>query len=41
LNLFNAIVGGIIPREFIQPIQEGFEEAEKWPLASYPLLGVQ
>src|SRR6476469_9320711 len=34
----NAIVGGVIPREFIQPIQKGFEEAMKrGPLAGFPL----
>jgi len=34
----NAIVGGVIPREFIQPIQKGFEEAMKrGPLAGFPI----
>jgi elongation factor G len=34
----NAIVGGVIPREFIAPIQKGFEEAMKnGPLAGFPL----
>ena len=34
----NAIVGGVIPREFIAPIQKGFEEAMKrGPLAGFPI----
>jgi elongation factor G len=34
----NGIVGGVIPREFIAPIQKGFEEAMKnGPLAGFPL----
>jgi elongation factor G len=38
LEFKNEIVGGVIPREFIAPIQKGFEEAMKnGPLASYPL----
>jgi elongation factor G len=27
LEFVNAIVGGVIPREFIQPVQKGFEQA--------------
>jgi len=38
LEFKNDIVGGIIPREFIQPVQKGFEEAMKnGPLAGYPI----
>ncbi|HYG41101.1 MAG TPA: elongation factor G [Cytophagales bacterium] len=38
LEFKNDIVGGIIPREFIGPVQKGFEEAMKnGPLASYPI----
>ena len=34
----NGIVGGVIPREFIAPIQKGFEEAMKQgPLAGFPV----
>ena len=34
----NEIVGGVIPREFIPPVQKGFEEAMKnGPLAGYPV----
>ncbi len=29
LEFVNDIVGGVIPREFIPPIQKGFEEAMK------------
>ena len=38
LEFVNAIVGGVIPREFIAPVQKGFEEAMKnGVLAGYPL----
>jgi elongation factor G len=38
LEFVNNIVGGIIPREFIAPIQKGFEEAMKnGVLAGYPM----
>jgi elongation factor G len=38
LEFVNAIVGGTIPREFITPIQKGFEEAMKTGvLAGYPV----
>ncbi|HXA02785.1 MAG TPA: elongation factor G [Cytophagaceae bacterium] len=38
LEFKNEIVGGVIPREFISPIQKGFEEAMKnGILAGYPL----
>ncbi|MFC6222941.1 elongation factor G [Hymenobacter artigasi] len=38
----NAIVGGVIPREFIAPIQKGFEEAMKQgPLAGFPIEGMK
>ena len=38
----NAIVGGVIPREFIKPIEQGIREAmETGPLAGYPIAGVE
>jgi elongation factor G len=38
LDFVNAIVGGVIPREFIPAIQKGFSEAmNNGPLAGYPL----
>jgi elongation factor G len=38
----NAIVGGVIPREFIKPIDQGIKEAlETGPLAGYPMTGVE
>jgi elongation factor G len=38
LDFVNGIVGGVIPKEFIQPIQKGFQEAMKnGPLAGYPI----
>ena len=38
LEFVNAIVGGVIPREFIPPIQKGFEEAMKnGVLAGFPM----
>jgi elongation factor G len=38
LEFVNDIVGGVIPREFIQPVQKGFEQAMvNGPLAGYPI----
>jgi len=38
LDFVNAIVGGVIPREFIPAIQKGFNEAmNNGPLAGYPV----
>jgi elongation factor G len=38
LDFVNAIVGGIIPKEFIPAIQKGFNESMKnGPLAGYPI----
>ena len=38
LEFNNAIVGGVIPKEFIPAVQKGFEEAMKnGPLAGYPI----
>jgi elongation factor G len=38
LQFVNEIVGGVIPREFIQPVQKGFEQAMvNGALAGYPL----
>jgi len=38
LDFANEIVGGVIPREFIAPIQKGFNDAMKnGPLAGYPI----
>jgi elongation factor G len=38
LEFVNGIVGGVIPKEFIPPIQKGFAEAMKnGPLAGYPI----
>ncbi|MCB9378385.1 MAG: elongation factor G [Holophagales bacterium] len=38
----NKIVGGVIPREFIKPIEQGIREAlESGPLAGYPISGVE
>jgi elongation factor G len=38
----NKIVGGVIPREFIKPIEQGIREAfEAGPLAGYPVTGVE
>ena len=38
----NEIVGGVIPREFIKPIEQGIREAmETGPLAGFPLSGVE
>jgi len=38
----NKIVGGVIPREFIKPVEQGIREAmETGPLAGYPITGVE
>ncbi|KAB2969918.1 MAG: elongation factor G [Thermoanaerobaculia bacterium] len=38
----NEIIGGVIPREFIKPIEQGIREAmENGPLAGYPLSGIE
>jgi len=38
----NNIVGGVIPREFIKPIEQGIREAmETGPLAGFPLSGIE
>jgi elongation factor G len=38
----NKIVGGVIPREFIKPIEQGIREAmETGPLAGYPVSGIE
>ncbi len=38
LEFVNEIVGGVIPKEFITPIQKGFESAmANGPLAGYPI----
>src|SRR6478735_2688340 len=38
LEFVNDIVGGVIPREFIAPVQKGFTEAmNNGPLAGYPV----
>jgi elongation factor G len=38
----NKIVGGVIPKEFIKPIDQGIHEAmETGPLAGYPMTGVE
>jgi elongation factor G len=38
----NEIVGGVIPREFIKPIEQGIREAlENGPLAGYPISGIE
>ncbi len=38
----NEIVGGVIPKEFIKPIDQGIREAlEKGTLAGYPLTGIE
>jgi len=38
LDFVNGIVGGVIPKEFIKPVQKGFQEAMKnGPLAGYPI----
>jgi len=38
----NKIVGGMIPREFIKPIEQGIKEAlETGPLAGFPCTGVE
>ncbi|HJX27659.1 MAG TPA: elongation factor G [Thermoanaerobaculia bacterium] len=38
----NKIVGGVIPKEFIKPIDQGIAEAlETGPLAGYPCTGIE
>ncbi len=38
----NKVVGGMIPKEFIKPIEQGIKEAlETGPLAGYPCTGVE
>ncbi len=38
----NKIVGGVIPREYIKPIDQGIHEAlETGPLAGFPMTGVE
>jgi elongation factor G len=38
----NKIVGGVIPKEFIKPIEQGIKEAlETGPLAGFPCTGVE
>jgi elongation factor G len=38
----NEIVGGVIPKEYVKPIQQGIKEAlETGPLAGYPVTGVE
>ncbi|HEX4961089.1 MAG TPA: elongation factor G [Thermoanaerobaculia bacterium] len=38
----NKIVGGVIPKEFIKPIDQGIKEAlETGPLAGFPCVGVE
>jgi elongation factor G len=38
----NKIVGGVVPREFVKPIEQGIKEAmETGPLAGFPCTGVE
>ncbi|HET9226329.1 MAG TPA: elongation factor G [Thermoanaerobaculia bacterium] len=38
----NKIVGGVIPKEYIKPIEQGIKEAlENGPLAGFPVTGVE
>ncbi len=38
----NKIVGGVIPKEFVKPIEQGIKEAmETGPLAGFPCTGVE
>jgi elongation factor G len=38
----DKVVGGVIPREFIKPAQQGIAEAlENGPLAGYPMSGIE
>ena len=38
----NEIVGGVIPKEFIKPIEQGIrEQLDNGPLAGYPISGVE
>jgi elongation factor G len=42
LEFVNNIVGGVIPKEFISPIQKGFEDSMKnGALAGYPVTGMK
>ena len=42
LTFNDEIVGGVIPREFIRPIERGIKEAmETGPLAGYPLTAIE
>ena len=42
LVFHDKIVGGVIPREFIKPVEQGIREAmENGPLAGYPIAGVE
>lgn len=42
LEFVNNIVGGVIPKEFITPIQKGFEDSMKnGALAGYPVTGMK
>ncbi|MFH2019152.1 MAG: elongation factor G [bacterium] len=41
-KFINAIVGGVIPREFIAPVEKGVKEAaENGVLAGYPLVDIE
>jgi len=38
----NKVLGGMIPKEFIKPIEQGIKEAlETGPLAGFPCTGVE
>jgi elongation factor G len=38
----NKIVGGVIPKEYIKPVEQGIREAmESGPLAGFPLTGIE
>jgi elongation factor G len=42
IEFINEIVGGAIPKEFINPVQKGFEEAMKMGIrAGYPVEGIR
>lgn len=42
IEFINEIVGGSIPKEFINPVQKGFEEAMKMGIrAGYPVEGIR
>ncbi len=41
-SFVNKITGGVIPKEFIKPVEVGIKEAmETGPLAGYPVVGVE